>query len=123
METLALPLETPRHPSGLEVRTFSSSGCIVVRGARCSVFVGGTLLGEYDDEDRDRGQRNVLMVTIANSGAHLGRLAAAFGIGDEYLRRLRRKNEVGGLASVLLLRQGANSEVTQIGRASCRERV
>jgi len=118
METLALPLEMPRHPSGLEVRAFSSSGCVVVRGARCSVFVGGTLLGEYDDEDRDRGQRNVLMVTIANSGAHLGRLAAAFGIGDEYLRRLRRKNEVGGLASVLLLRQGANSEVTPKQRAA-----
>jgi hypothetical protein len=120
METLALPLEPPRRPSGLEVRAFSSSGCVVVRGAICSVFVGGTLLGEYDDEDRDRGQRNVLMVSIANSGAHLGRLATAFGIGDEYLRRLRRKNEVGGLASVLLLRQGANSEVTSKQRTAWR---
>ena len=48
METLALPLEMPRQPSGLEVRAFSSSGCVVVRGTICSVFVGGTLLGEYD---------------------------------------------------------------------------
>jgi len=118
METLALPLETPRHPSGLEVRAFSSSGCVVVRGAICSVFVGGTLLGEYDDGDRERGQRNVLMVTVANSGAHLGRLAEAFRISDDYLRRLRRKNEAGGLGSVLLLRQGANSEVTPKQRAA-----
>ncbi len=86
METLALPLETPRHPSGLEVRAFSSSGCVVVRGTICSVFVGGTLLGEYDNGDRERGQRNVLMVTVANSGAHLGRLAEAFRISDDYLR-------------------------------------
>jgi hypothetical protein len=116
METLALPMETPRHPSGLEVRAFSSTGCVVARGSLCSVFVGGTLLGEYDDDDRERGQRNVLMVTLASSGAHLGKLAAAFGIQDDYLRRMRRKNEAGGLASVLLLRTGANSKVTTAKR-------
>lgn len=118
METLALPMETPRHPSGLEVRAFSSTGCVVVRESICSVIVGGTLLGEYDDDDRERGQRNVLMVTLASSGVHLGRLATAFGIRDEYLRRLRRKNEVGGLTSVLLLRTGANSKVTAAKRTA-----
>ncbi|MDQ3364259.1 MAG: hypothetical protein M3680_02360 [Myxococcota bacterium] len=118
METLALPLDTRHRPSGLEVRAFSSSGCVVIRGAICSVFVGGALLGEYDDDDRERGQRNVLMVTIANSGVHLGRLATAFGIQEEQLRRLRRKAEAGGLAAVLLLRQGANSDVTAKQRAA-----
>lgn len=75
---------------------FSSTGSVVIRGAIHSVFVGGLLLGEFDDRDRDRSRRNVLVVTVAKSGVHLGRLAAAFGIGEEYLRELRRKEEAAG---------------------------
>lgn len=85
------------------------------------MFIGGLLLGEFDDEDRDRARRNVLAVTVAKSGAHLGKLAAAFGISEEYLRRLRRNEEEGGPAALLLARMGTNSTVTDACGASWRE--
>lgn len=121
MEAHALPLETPSEPTAPEHRWFSPTGSVVIRGARSSVFVGGLLLGEFDDEDRDRGRRNVLAVAVAKSGVHLGRLAAAFGMGEEYLRRLRRKEETGGPAALLLARMGANGTVTEAQRASWHE--
>lgn len=37
---------------------------------------------------------------------HLGRLARAFGVSEEYLRILRRKAEADGLGAVLLRRTG-----------------
>lgn len=74
------------------------------------MFVGGLLLGEFDAGEIDRGARNVLAVTLAKAGLHLGRLATAFGIGEEYLRRLRRKEEAGGLGAVLLRRRGQNGD-------------
>jgi hypothetical protein len=66
------------------------------------VFVGGALMGQFDPDDKDRGQRNVLLVTLAKEPTmHLGHLARAFGVGEEYLRRLRRLEESAGLAAVL----------------------
>lgn len=121
MEALALFVETPSPSLAAEVRWFSPTGSVVVRGSRSSVFVGGLLLGEFDEEDRDRGRRNVLAVAVAKSGVHLGRLATAFGIGEEYLRRLRRREEVGGPAALLLPRMGANGTITAAERASWRE--
>lgn len=121
MEALALPLETAAPLIATEVRWFSPTGSVVIRGRRYSVFVGGLLLGEFDDADPDRGRRNVLAVAVAKSGVHLGRLATAFGIGEEYLRRLRRKEEAGGPAALLLLRTGANGTVTEAQRSSWRE--
>lgn len=122
MEALDLPVEkrTPATDAP-EVRWFSSTGSVVVRGTRCSVFIGGMLLGEFDTADHDRGRRNVLAVAVAKSGVHLQRLAAAFGIGDEYLRDLRRKEEAGGPAALLLRRSGAKSKVTPAQRASWSE--
>ena len=119
MEALALPVKTPAITvDAPAVRWFSGSGCVVARGTRCSVFVGGMLIGEYDDGDRDRGRRNVLAVAVAKSGVHLQKLAAAFGIGDEYLRELRRKEEAGGPAALLLARVGGKVKVTPAMRAS-----
>lgn len=118
MEALGLALELPRS-SDREVRWFSPDGAVVVEGTIANVFIGGTLIGAFDEEDDDRGARNVLAVTLAKSDEfHLGRLAAAFGIGHEYLRRLRRKEEAGGLTAVLGERQGKNSrKVTEERRA------
>ena len=74
--------------------------------------MGGFLLGEFGAEDKDRGPRNVLVVTLAKSEMlHLGRLAVAFGITEEYLRQLRRKEEAGGLGALLLSKQGKDSTV------------
>lgn len=119
MEALSLPLEeTPRSSDG-EIRWFSSEGAVVVRGTTAHVFVAGTLIGTFDEDDDDRGPRNILAVTLAKSDEfHLGRLAEAFGIGQEYLRRLRRKEEKSGLGAVLGARQGKNSsKVTDERRA------
>src|SRR5215213_1041514 len=94
MEALELVLPEPPSPLGWEIRRFSSDGAVVVQRTMANVYIGGTLIGVYDEADDDRGPRNVLAVTLAKSGElHLGRLAAAFGIGEEYLRRLRRKEE------------------------------
>ena len=121
MEALRLATEA-QQPAGYSVRWFSSTGSVVSRGTRSSVFVGGLLLGEYDLADDDRGQRNVLVVTLAKGGLHLGRLATAFGIGEEYLRRLRRKEEAGGLGAVLLSGVGQNArKVSAAQRASWHE--
>ena len=109
MEALAL-VDEAQPAAPYEVRWFSSIGSVVIRGTRSSVFVGGLLLGEFDAGEVDRGGRNVLAVTLAKAGLHLGRLATAFSIGEEYLRRLRRKEEVGGLGAVLLRRRGQNGD-------------
>ena len=106
MEALALPLkEVSQHPS-YEVHRFSEDGVVVVRDSRSSVFMGGFLLGEFGEQDKDRGPRNVLIVTLAKSEMlHLGRLAVVFGMTEEYLRQLRRKEEAGGLGALLLSKQ------------------
>jgi len=119
MEALELLLPEPRLPLGYEFRRFSSDGMVVVQETMAHVYIGGTLIGVYDEQDDDRGPRNVLVVTLAKSGElNFERLAAAFGIGDEYLRRLRRKEEVGGFGAVVGQRQGKNnSKVTPEVRA------
>ena len=112
MEALALPLKEASPPPPYEVHRFSVDGVVVVRGDQSTVFIGGFLLGEFGKQDKDRGPRNVLVVTLAKSEMlHLGRLAVAFGITEEYLRRLRRKEEAGGLGALLLSKQGKDSTV------------
>lgn len=111
MEALALPLQ--ESPPPYEIRRFSSDGCVVVRGTTSSVFIGGIMIGEFDERDPDRGRRNLAAVALAKSGVlHLGRLAQAFGMTDEYLRQLRRKEEVDGPRALLLSKKGKDSEVT-----------
>jgi hypothetical protein len=117
MEALALPLQ--ESPPPYETRRFSRDGCVVVRGTTSSVFIGGIMIGEFDERDRDRGRRNLAAVTLAKSGVlHLGRLAQAFGMTDEYLRQLRRKEEADGPRALLLSKKGKDSEVTPEQRAA-----
>jgi hypothetical protein len=60
------------------------------------------LLGQYEREGRDRGARNMLLVTLAQEPQmHLGQLTEAFEVSEEYLRILRRKAEAGGLGAGL----------------------
>ncbi len=95
------------------VRWFAPYGCVIERDDRCQVFVGGTLIGEYASDDRDRGPRNVLLVTLAKEPRmHLGHLAAAFGISEEYLRQLRRQEEKEGLGAVMKPAMGGHTRVT-----------
>jgi hypothetical protein len=113
MEALDLSLPEPVTEADVEIRRFSSEGSVVVRGTTANVFIGGTLIGVFDPADDNRGPRNVLAVTLAKSDEfHLGRLAAAFGMTDEYLRLLRRREETDGLAAVIGARRGKTSKVT-----------
>jgi hypothetical protein len=94
-------------------RWFAAYGNVVERDGNCQVFIGGTLIGEFDVDDRDRGPRNVLLVTLAKEPKmHLGHLAAAFGISEEYLRLLRRQEETQGLGAVLKPAMGGRRRVT-----------
>ena len=98
---LELPIPSPQLTTTC---WFWRHGCVVDSEAgRRRVYIGGALIGEFDPDDRDRGPRNVLLVTLAKEPTmHFGRLANAFGIGEEYLRRLRRLEEAEGLSAVLL---------------------
>jgi transposase-like protein len=119
MEDLALPLNEQLAQPSCEIRRFSSDGAVVVRDSMASVFIGGLLIGTFNEDADDRGPRNILAVTLAKSGQlHLGHLASAFGMTDEYLRILRRKEEARGLGSVLGVRQGKVSKVSPELRAA-----
>src|SRR4249920_3451169 len=86
MEDLALPLNEQLAQPLCEIRWFSSDGSVVVRDSIASVFIGGLLIGTFREDADDRSPRNILAVTLAKSGQlHLGRLASAFGMTDEYL--------------------------------------
>ncbi len=116
-----LPLEASAPETW--VHWFAPYGCVVERGAMCEVLVGGTLIGQYEREGRDRGARNVLLVTLARDAKmHLGHMAAAFGVSEEYLRILRRKAESGGLRAVLLTRTGGKERITARQRARLHRR-
>lgn len=113
MEALDLPLPEPMPDPGCEIRRFSSDGVVIVRDGIASVYIGGTLINAFDLDDDDRGPRNVLVVSLAKTEQfHLGRLAAAFGITDEHLRRLRRKEETQGLRALIGPRRGKVTKVT-----------
>ena len=118
MEALEFVLPEPPSPFG-EIRRFSADGTVVVQGTTASVYVGGTLIGVYDENDDDRGPRNVLLVTLAKAGEfYLGRLAEAFGMTSAHLRRLQRAEEVGGLGAVIVPRRGKSGKVTPEVRAA-----
>lgn len=119
MKDLALPLNEQLAQPLCETRWFSSDGAVVVRGSIASVFIGGLLIGTFCEDADDRSPRNILAVTLAKSGRlHLGHLASAFGITDEYLRILRRREEASGLGAVLGVRQGKVSKVSPELRAA-----
>ncbi len=99
-------------------RWFAPYGGVVERDGVKQVFVGGSLIGQFDPADRDRGPRNVLLVTLAKEPTmHLGHLAAAFEIGEEYRRQLRRLEETQGLAAVLKPAMGGHWRITDAKRA------
>ncbi len=113
MEALDLPLPEPSPPLGYEVRRFSTDGVVIDRDGIASVYVGGTLINVFDTDDDERGPRNVLVVTLAKTNQfNLGRLASAFGMTDEHLRRLRRKEETHGLRALFGPRRGKVTKVT-----------
>jgi len=91
-------LSFPEEPLPI-TRWFSSRGSVVRRGTTCEVFVGGTLVGTFDDGEQF--ERNALLVQLAEDPkCHLARLADAFEVSSERLRQLRREYETGGLVAL-----------------------
>jgi hypothetical protein len=115
--TQAVASVLPLADSSPEVVWFGPYCSVVERHGTKHVFVGGTLVGQFDPADRDRGARNVYVVTLAKEPTiHFGQLAAAFGIGEEYLRRLRRLEEAHGIGAVLKSAAGGRWRITEAKR-------
>jgi hypothetical protein len=99
---------------------FSARGSVVQRGSTTQVFVGGTLIGSF--EDGEQFERNAILVQLADDPrCHLGRLADAFGMSTERLRQLRREYEQGGLEALCPGQSGgprrlSEREVTRLER-------
>jgi hypothetical protein len=102
-------------------RWFCRYGCVVEGDGVNRVFIGDTLLGEYDPRDRDLGARNIVLVMLAQQPKiHLGHLAAAFAISEEHLRRLRQAAKVDGYGALLTRARGC-AERDEMAPAKVRE--
>jgi hypothetical protein len=93
-------------------RWFSSRGCVVHRGDERDVFVGGTLIGTY--RVGDDGPRNAILIgLLSDKTVRVGKLAAAFELVPETLRRLRKVREEEGLGAVVARKHGGSeSKIT-----------
>lgn len=78
---------------------FSEVGCVVREGAERQVFVAGTLVCSFDEDDRLA--RNLVVVGLGESGGHIGRLARAFEISEQTIRVLRKKHARGGATALV----------------------
>jgi hypothetical protein len=114
--------QLPFTPPTDEVRWFHPWGSVTESAdGKCEVHLGGTLLGWFGRDDRDRSMRNILLVTLAGEPKmHLGRLADAFGITEQYLWELRKKASSGGPGAVMLSRMGGKSKVSEQKRRQLR---
>lgn len=91
-------------------RYFSPHACVFAEGDQRSVFVGGTLVGSYDVDDK--ATRNAILVKLSEDPkVHLGKLAEAFGLGREQLRNLQKKYQAEGLAGVVEIKTGGRQRV------------
>ena len=101
-----------RRPGVGRVRWFAPHGCVIERGDEFEVVVSGLIIGAFDRGDHAR--RNVLLVTLGQSGRiHLGHLAEAFEVSADTSRELRRSAERAGLESVArTLRRGRRPKLS-----------
>jgi hypothetical protein len=91
-----LPLPTP----DLRQRCFSARGYVEYLDDTVLVWIGGTLLGQFDAGDR--AARDSLVLAVGSGPrVHFGRLADAFGLSVETLRSLRRQRDTEGLIAAL----------------------
>jgi hypothetical protein len=113
---LRIPIVAPGENG---VRWFSGIGCVVHGECAAEVFVGGTLVGGFGP--RDVAARNLLLIGLAGDRRiRKGKLAKAFGVSSEQLRRIRRQVESGGLQAVPARPRGGSQ--TKVG-APLRKRL
>jgi len=85
--------------SKYEVRWFTSIGCVEYRDDERYVFVGGKLIGRFSATDSYR--RSLILLGLdEDPSIRKGKLARAFGITDEYLRRIRKRVADQGLEAM-----------------------
>jgi Helix-turn-helix domain len=87
---------------GGRLRPFSRDGYVLWSedGARAEVFVGSTLIGMF--ERQEPRARNLILIGLCQGRrVRVGRLARAFGITDETLRKVRRRYDKEGLAGLV----------------------
>jgi hypothetical protein len=99
-------------PPDTTTRWFSHDGCVVPGPEVTEVFIGGLLVGRFGP--REVGARNVLLVTLAQDRKlKKGKLAEAFGLRAERLRRLCRHVGAEGIDAIpVRARGGRVSKVT-----------
>lgn len=85
-------------------------------GDRCEVFVGGSLVGMFDEEHLFA--RNALLVQLAEDPTcHLGKLGKAFNVSPEWLRQLRLRYAEGGLEALCPQKGGGQRKLDSRGLA------
>jgi hypothetical protein len=97
------PTDTDERPD--ETHEFSATGYVIERSGRREVYVGGALIGWFDDEDI--GMRNVLLIAAGRAArVNLAKLAKAFGISAVMGRKIRQKFGQQGLKAIVHSKRG-----------------
>ena len=100
MSTAAAILPSVKTELDAEVRYFAHDGCVDYRGERASVYVGGRLVGMFSSDDPVA--RDLLVVVVCSEPTiHIGRVAEAFDVHRQTIRRIRDKHDQGGLEGVV----------------------
>lgn len=110
VETVTAMLAFAPVASQTETRWFSPYGCVVYHGDRIEVFVGGTLVASY--EPSDRGMRNLMLCMLAQEPrVRKVRLAQAFGVSRDTVRKVRQQAASEGMAAVYGRKQSGRPSV------------
>jgi transposase len=95
--TAILPaVDTAPEPG---VRYFTARSCVICCEGLRQVFVGGSLIGTYGTDEPVK--RDLLVASVCQDGSvRFNRVAEAFELGTETVRRIRRRFEEGGLEAI-----------------------
>lgn len=82
-----------------DVHWFSERGCVEYKDGVRSVYISGTLIAKFEDDDRY--VRNVVLLGLdQDKSIKKGNLARAFGLTYESVRRMRQLVAEGGTAAI-----------------------
>jgi hypothetical protein len=102
------PTEAVEAPS--ETHEFSLTGYVTWRGERREVYVGGSLVGWF--EERDIAMRNILLIAASRAiGVDMRRLAKAFGISPAMGRNIRRRYKQQGMQGIVKVKRGGRERL------------
>jgi len=82
-----------------KVRYFARESCVDYSDMPVAVYVGGNLIGTFTDEQPV--ERDLLIVVVCREPrVRMNRVAEAFGVSTETIRRIRRKHDHGGVQAI-----------------------